>query len=121
MARQDLTVQRLKSIETAQDDGAGSTITFTAAVADGFAFYNDGFTSIRIKTSGTGATVTVPHPGKASGLAVEDLSVTLGATDEQELPLLPPGFNQDDTFKAWLNFSSIVGVTVAAVSTRPWN
>jgi hypothetical protein len=118
MARQKLTVQQIKSLADAQEDGAGSVIAFSAAIADGFYIENDGQTSIRVKTSGTITIVTIPHPGQADGLAVEDLEITLGATDQQELAFLPPGFNQPYTSQVWLNFSAITGVTVAAVSYR---
>lgn len=118
MARQELTVQQVKSIEDTQADGEGTTIAYTAAHADGFYANNDGWTSIRIRTSGTPATVTVPHPGDVYGLAVADLVVILAATDEQELPFLPPGFNQPGEYQFWINFSAVTGVTVAAVSYR---
>lgn len=118
MARQALTVQRIKSIEDTQADGEGTTITYAAAHVDGFYANNDGQTSPRIRTSGTPTTVTVPHPGDVYGLAVADLVVTLGATDEQEIPFLPPGFNQPGTYQFWVNFSAVTGVTVAAVSYR---
>ena len=118
MARTTLAVQSLKTVATAQADGTGLTPAFTAANADGHSVTNDGKTSVRIKTSGTGCTVTIPHGGTSDGLAVNDLSVTLTATDEQELPLLGPGFNQPDTQVFWINFSAVTGVTVAAISTR---
>lgn len=118
MTRQALTVQRIKSIEDTQADGEGSTVTYAAAHVDGFYANNDGWTSVRLRTSGTPATVTVPHPGDVYGLAVADLVVEMAATDEQELPFLPPGFNQPDTYQFWINFSVVTGVTVAAVSYR---
>lgn len=118
MARQKLTVQQIKSLADAQEDGAGSVITFAAAIADGFYIENNGQTSLRVKTSGTITVVTVPHPGQTDGLDVEDLQITLAATDQQELAFLPPGFNQPNTNQVWLNFSVITGVTVAAVSYR---
>jgi hypothetical protein len=118
MARQPLTVQRIKSIEDTQTDGEGTTITYTAAHVDGFYVNNDGWTSVRLRSSGTPATVTVPHPGNVGGLAIADLVVTLAATDEQELLFLGPGFNQPDTYQFYVNFSAVTGVTVAAVSYR---
>ena len=118
MARQELTVQKIDDIATIQAAGAGTTITFAAAVADGFMFENDGYTSLRVQSSGTPAVVTVPHPGTRDGLAVEDLEITLAATDEQELPFLPPGFNQGSINKVYVDFSAVTGVTVAAVSYR---
>lgn len=118
MAREKLAVQQIKSIADTQDDAAGSVVTFTVAIADGFYIENDGWTSLRVKTSGTVATVTIPHPGQADGLAVEDLVIILAATDQQELAFLPPGFNQPNTNQVWINFSAVTGVTVAAVSYR---
>lgn len=116
--RQDLTIQRIKPIEDTQADGEGTTVAFISAVADGFQVNNDGKTSVRLRTSGTPATATVPYPGDVYGLAVADLVVTLAATDEQELPFLPPGFNQPGAYQFWVNFSVVTGVTVAAVSYR---
>lgn len=118
MARQELTVQRIDDVATIQAAGEGTTITFTAAAADGFMFENDGLTTLRVRSSGTPTVVTLPHPGTRDGLAVEDLEITLAATDEQELPFLPPGFNQEDGNLVWVNFSAVTGVTAAAVGYK---
>lgn len=110
MARETLTVQQMTR--------AGLAVAFTAAIADGHQFLNDGYTFLRVKTTGTPAIITVQHPGTVDGQSVSDVTVSLGATAEQDIGPFPARFNQGATNRVYVDYSAITGVTIAAVTIR---
>lgn len=62
-------------------------------------------------------TVTIATPGTTKyGLAIEDRAVTVGASDEQMIPIDPEQYGDPaDSGLASVSYSSVTSVTVAAL------
>jgi hypothetical protein len=109
VARTSLTVQDI--------DRTGLTPSFSAANADGHEIDNDAIlrTFLYVKNGGGGGiTVTVVTSETRDGLAVADLTVSVGAGADSIIGPFPPAqYDQtDDTVD--VDFSGVTSVTVAA-------
>lgn len=107
MAREALTVQEISLI--------GLTPSYTAAVGDGHKFVNNGDVLIHVKNGDASSMdVTIQTPAKVQGVDVAEISVTVGASDEEMIGPFPPAlFNNSDG--VYVDYSSITSVTVAAI------
>lgn len=104
MARSALTVQRITR--------SGIVPTFESANVDGNSFTNNGKQWIHVKNSDASAhNVTVQTPATLHGLAVADLTVSVGAGSELMLGPFP-----QSTFggEVLIDYASVTGMTVGA-------
>lgn len=106
MARTALTVQQISR--------AAITPTYAAANVDGHSIPADGETFIHVKTGGTGATVSVPVPALVDGQAVTDKSYVIGTNSERMIGPFPKDPYAQASNEAYINFSSVTTVTIAA-------
>lgn len=116
MARTALTVQ--DCVRT------GLTGSYTAASADGHAFNNEServFLHVKNAATNVTVTVTVQTPKTVDGLAVTDLTVTMGFSSERFIGPFPNAvYGKKDTTLSipkavWVDYSATANVTVAAV------
>lgn len=113
MARAELTVYVLT--RTGLSTAAGS---FTAAVADGHKFINDGNVNIVLaNSSGSSVTVTLQTPGTVDGNAIANLAITLAAGARLVAGSFPRSvYNQSDG-RVYVDYSATSGVTIMAIRT----
>lgn len=109
MARTDLTVQDI--VRT------GLQATYTAAIADGHMFANDGkqtFIQV-INNDAASKTITIQTPATVDSLAVTDRTVAVPAGEERFIGPFPKGtYNQSDG-KVYIDYSAVTSVTVAVL------
>ncbi len=92
----------------------GLEAAYTAAVADGAKFANDGrmFVDV-VNDSGSDVTVTVQTPGTVGGLAIAERTVVVTAGESRKIGPFPPNiYNQSDGM-VYLDYSAVTDVTVA--------
>ena len=108
MARTALTVQDIVR--------AGLSPSYTAAIADGHSFANNGRVFAHIKNGDAAEkTITIQTPGTVDGLAVADRTVTIPASEERMIgPFAPAQYNQGNG-TVYLDYSAVTSVTVAAI------
>lgn len=92
----------------------GLEAAYTAAVADGAKFANDGrmFVDV-VNDSASSINVTAQTPVTVDGLAVTDLVVAVSAGESRKIGPFPPNiYNQSDGM-VYLDYSAVTDVTVA--------
>ena len=98
---------------------AGLDPTYTAADAAGHQIVNDGKTFLHVKNGAVDVLVTVQTPFKQDGLELEELKVTVLASDERMIgPFEPRSFNirsGADVGQVYIDFDDVTNVTIAAV------
>ena len=98
---------------------AGLTPTFTAAIADGHSFANNGRTFLRFKnTSGSPVVVTVRFGGSVDGTAITGgKAITVPATTGDVTTGVWPksDYDQPDG-QVWIDYASPTGVSVAVLA-----
>lgn len=109
MARTAVTVQSIVAT------GVGPT--YTAAIADGHKFTNDGRVFIHVKNgSGGPIDTTIVTPRVVSGLAVADQVVTIPATGERMIgPFDPGNYNQPsgaDQGMVYVDYATTTSMTI---------
>jgi len=107
MARTALAVQQINR--------AGLLPTYAAANVDGHSMPNGGQEVLHVKTGATGCTVTIETPGTVDGQAVSDRAIVLGVSTERLIGPFPPNVYNQGAGEVYINFSSVVTVTVAAL------
>ncbi|MCF7548901.1 hypothetical protein [Pseudonocardia sp. WMMC193] len=106
------------SVTTQVVTRAGLAPSFTAPVADGD-IIDPGRVVLHVKTAGSPVTVTVVTPSTQSGLAVEDLTVTVPASSEREIGPFPkstfaqPSDAAVGPTRVLVDYSTVTGVTRA--------
>ncbi len=97
---------------------AGITPTFTAAIADGHMFGNNGRRYLRVKnTDTTSKTVTVLYGSTVDGQTVPGKAITVpAATGDVTTAAWPSAYSQPDG-RVWLDYSATTGVSVAVLET----
>jgi hypothetical protein len=96
---------------------AGLSPTYSAAAGGGDKLKPGKTTFLHvINGDASPITVTVATPGLVSGLAIADRAVTVGASDEQMIPV-PADLYGDpaDSGLASVTYSAVTSVTVAAL------
>jgi hypothetical protein len=92
----------------------GLETAYSAAVADGGKFSNDGRMFLHVK-NGAGApiNVTIQTPGTVDGLAVAEQVVAVTNAEERMIGPFPPNiYNQTDGM-VYVDYSAVTDVTVA--------
>lgn len=103
---------------TVQSIPAGGLSPAYSAAAGGGDKLKPGKTTFLHVINGSGApiTVTIATPGNVSGLAIADRAVTVGASDEQMIPVPADLYaNAADSGLASVSYSAVTSVTVAAL------
>ena len=96
---------------------AGLSPTYSAASGGGDKLKPGRTTFLHVINGDVSAmVVTIATPGTVSGLAIADRAVTVGASDEQMIPV-PAELYSDpaDSGLASVTYSAVTGVTVAAL------
>lgn len=108
MARAALTVQDIER--------SGLEPSYTAAIADGHSFENNGRVFIHVKNGDAASKdITIQTPGTVDGLAVADRVVSVPADEERMIgPFAPSQYNQSDG-SVYVDYSAITSVTIAAI------
>lgn len=95
---------------------AGLAPSFTAAIADGHKFANNGRTIARIKnTDGTPKTVTFRFGGTVDGTAItggKDVTVPATTGDVTTAVWPKDSYDQSDG-TVWVDYSAVTGVSIA--------
>lgn len=97
---------------------SGLAPTYAAASAGGDKLSPDRDTLLHVKNAGGAAsTVTIVTPGSVSGLAIADVSVSVPATTGDRMigPLPAELFADPADGLAAITYSTVTGVTVAAI------
>ncbi len=79
--------------------------------ANGHQYVNSGTEFLIVKTTGTGATLTVKNPQSVDGQAVADRTYALPSTGERHIGPFPTYYNQPDG-NVYIDLSSATGLTL---------
>jgi hypothetical protein len=106
MARTEINYQQIAR--------TGLEAVYTAAVADGAKFANDGrmFVDV-VNGSASSINVTVQTPVTVDGLAVADLVVAVPAGESRKIGPFPPGYYNQTDGMVYVDYSAVTDVTVA--------
>jgi hypothetical protein len=104
MARTALTPQQISRSMLTPAYSAGDA-------ANGHAYTNSGQEFLIVKTTGTGATLTVKNPQVIDGQTVADRTYVLPATGERQIGPFPVYYNQADG-NVYIDLSSATGLTL---------
>lgn len=95
----------------------GVNIAGVAAAGGGDSFPNTGKEVVYIKNGGgSGITLTVVTPVTIDGLAVADLTATIGAGESRIIGPFPPAYYSDGSGNVGLTYSAVTTVTVGVVA-----
>jgi hypothetical protein len=98
----------------------GINLAGVAAGAGGDSFPNDGKTVFVIRNgSGASITLTVVTPVTVDGLAVADLTATIGAGETRSVGPFPPAWYNDAGGSVNVTYSAVTTVTVVPLSVNP--
>lgn len=98
----------------------GANLAGVSAAGGGDVFPNDGKTVLVIKNGGgAGITLTVVTPVTIDGLAVTDLTATIGAGETRAIGPFPPAWYNDGSGNVSLTYSAVTSVTVQPISVNP--
>lgn len=105
------------NLTSTQISRTGLTPTFGAVdQPNGNDFLNvDERTYIHVKTGGSATVLTVPTPITIDGLAVADLSVSIGTSSERIIGPFPQQYYNQTDGKVYLDWSVGTSVTVAVI------
>lgn len=109
----------LLTVVNAKRSGNGNDLAGVAANVAGDTFPNTGREVVVIKNASVGAiTVTVPTTGTVDGLAIADLTASIGAGETRMLGPFPPSIYSADGQPgevASLSYSDVTTLTVTVV------
>ena len=108
MARTELSLQNV--------DRDGLEATYTALIADGHKFTNNGEEMfIHVVNGATGFTLTILTPQTVDGLSVADRTISIGANEEHFVGPFPVGnYNQSDGM-VYVDYRDVADGTIAAL------
>lgn len=111
------------TVATAVRASNGNDLAGVAAAAGGDTFVNTGAEILIIKNGGGAPiTLTVATPATLDGLAVTDLTATIGAGATRSVGPFPPGWYNDTGVAGGsvaLSYSAVTSVTVAVLKVVP--
>jgi hypothetical protein len=94
----------------------GLSPTYAAASVSGDKLRPGKTTFLHVKNGDVASmTVTLATPGTVDGLAIADRAVTVGAGDDQMIPVTALYGDTSDSGLASVTYSAITSVTVAAI------
>lgn len=103
------------TLNTVSRTGADLTSAFENAAGAGDEFTNDGRTVLYVKNGATSCDVTFETAKTVDGLAVADLTVTVGANKEFCIGPFPPNIYNDSDGKVQVTYDDESNVTVCAL------
>lgn len=96
---------------------SGLLPSLVAAAGGGDEFANEGKTFLWVVNGDVSSkTVTLVTPQSVLGLAIEDLQVTVPASEQRLVGPLPVGIFNDANSRVQVTYSDVTSVTVAAVN-----
>ncbi|MEK7178551.1 MAG: hypothetical protein AAB721_02775 [Patescibacteria group bacterium] len=111
------------TVLTSKRSANGNDLVGVAAAGGGDVFPNTGKEVVVIKNGGAGAiTLTVVTPATIDGLAVADLTATIGVGETRAVGPFPPGVYSTGGVAGGnvsLTYSGVTTVTVAVLALTP--